>query len=55
MLFRIIQLQPKELVVYVDAKDINSAVLEAAKILGVLPDSIVNSQDYSVKPVGGEP
>jgi len=54
MLFRVIQLIPKELVIYVNANDSNGAALEAAKIFGVPAESIHNPDAYSVKPVGGE-
>ncbi len=54
MLFRIIQLKPRELVIYVNANDINGAVQEAAKDFGVPPERISNPSFYSVKPVGGE-
>lgn len=54
MLFRVIQLEPRELVIYVDANDINSAVLEAAKVFSVPAESITNPDFYSIKLVGGE-
>jgi hypothetical protein len=54
MLFRVIQLQPRELVIYVDANDINGAVQEAAKVFVVSAESINNPDKYSIKPVGGE-
>lgn len=54
MLFRVIQLEPRELVIYVDANDINGAVLEAAKVFSVPAESITNPDFYSIKLVGGE-
>jgi hypothetical protein len=54
MLFRIIQLIPKELVVYVDANDINGAILEAAKVFAVSNESICNPEIFTIRPVGGE-
>ncbi|MDR3565374.1 MAG: hypothetical protein P4N59_28605 [Negativicutes bacterium] len=54
MLFRVIQLEPKELVIYIDTGDIAGAVLEAAKVFDVSTDKINNPDLYSIRPVGGE-